>query len=205
MKRMLLSLGPGERLLLTSPGGKSCEVEQKAAPAVTFLLIDCSTSMVGEKLIQGISGAQDFAEEAISRGYAVGVIRFSGDALILSKPQRSVNSLMESVRNLEANGSTNMTSALELAFSQLGHLDGERAVVLVTDGQPDDRKSTLGAARRMVAAGVGIITIGTDDADITFLRQLATKSELAIKVEPSRLSGGIASAARLLEAPRQKR
>ena len=91
-------------------------------------------------------------------------------------------------------GSTNLTAGLELA-NKFSHLN---AVVVVTDGQPDSQATALRAADVLKKRGIDILCIGTDDADKVFLAKLATRSDLAIHVEPQNLSKSIAQSSQLL-------
>jgi predicted kinase len=91
-----------------------------------------------------------------------------------------------------------MTDALDLAVRELVLLSGVRVIVVATDGEPDSRSSSLEVARRAKAAGIDIIAIGTEDADHGFLAQLATRSDLSVKVASRDLKSGITEAAKLL-------
>jgi hypothetical protein len=63
---------------------------------------------------------------------------------------------------------------------------------------PDSRDAALDAANRAKRANIDIMTIGTDDADRSFLEEIATRKELAAKVARAQLEQGIVSMARLL-------
>ena len=75
--------------------------------------------------------------------------------------------------------------------------------MLVTDGQPDNRETTMTLARTATTSGIQVIAIGTNDADLSFLAQLSTAQDLARKVDPQQLRESIGSAAQLLPAPRK--
>lgn len=164
---------------------------------VVFLLMDCSVSMA-DKLGQAKSGALGFATDAVGEGYAVGLILFGSSASILSPPSKNLSSLKECVEKIETGGSTNMTHAIQLGIEQLQGKIGQRVLVIVTDGAPDDRDSTLKAAKSAKDDGIDIMTIGTDGADIQFLSLLASRTELAMAVAQKQLADGMASAAKLL-------
>ncbi len=197
MVKKLIALGDDGRIVLKLPGGK---VEQfpQPRPAVAFLLVDCSSSMEGSKIQQAKEGALGFAESAIRKRYSVGLISFANSAELLATPQKEQVSFASHLRKLEASGGTNMTDAIELATNHLRALDGTRAMVIVTDGEPNSRETCLAAADQAKAAGIDIITIGTDDADIAFLSQLSTRTDLAIVVAAHQLKSGIATAVNLL-------
>ena len=197
MVKKLIALGDDGRMVLKLPGGK---VEPFPQPnrAVAFLLVDCSSSMEGSKIQQAKEGAIAFAESAIKKHYSIGLISFANSAELLATPQKEHASFILHLRRLEASGGTNMTDAIEMATNNLRPLNGTRAMVIVTDGEPNSRETSLAAAEGAKAAGIDIITIGTDDADIAFLAQLSTRPDLAIAVAAHRLQSGIATAVNLL-------
>ncbi len=53
-------------------------------------------------------------------------------------------------------------------------------------------------AQRLKSSGTEILTVGTDDADETFLKQLASRSDLSVQVAPAQLASAISEASRLL-------
>jgi hypothetical protein len=68
----------------------------------------------------------------------------------------------------------------------------------VTDGEVADSAQSLAVAERLKSSGTEILTIGTDDADQDFLRQLASRSDLSVKVAPAELAQAISDTSRLL-------
>ncbi len=94
-----------------------------------------------------------------------------------------------------------MTAAMQLAVEELTGVNGMRAIVVVTDGMPDNPATVLSVAQRAKESGIEIIAIGTDDADRDFLNKLASRSDLMIKVSRELLGESIASAAKMLPSP----
>lgn len=200
-RRRLLALGANGQLVLKSEHG-----EQPVLPAhkpVAFLVVDCSGSMAGEKLIQARRGAEDFAESAIKRGYSVGVIGFADSAHLLSAPSDVVEDVRLSLARLNIQSGTDLAAALRFAASQFKSVPRQSAIVLVSDGMPypdtpHARESTVAIARATAERRIQIITIGTDDADANFLAKLSTGPDASLFVDPAQLRTGIASAAKLL-------
>lgn len=168
--------------------------------AFVYLLMDCSISMEGTKLVQAKEGALNFAAEAGSKGYLIGLIQFASSATHLYKPQKEIAFMRPYVEKMRADGSTNMAEGIHMATDRLSDKTGYRVVVIVTDGMPDDPKAALEAAELAKGNKIEIITIGTDDADKEFLKKLASQNELAIKVSKHQLEQGIVSSAKMLPA-----
>lgn len=164
-----------------------------------YLVIDCSGSMSeGNKMIQAKRGSVGFAYEAQSRGYSIGLIQFSSLIEHILEPQDDLTNFNANVENMIADGSTNMADAIHEAMNRLIDKVGEKVICIVTDGLPDDTKAALNAAKEARKEGVDLMTIGTDDADYSFLKKLSTRNELSLKVDRDQLEHGIVSMARML-------
>ena len=72
------------------------------------------------------------------------------------------------------------------------------SVVVVTDGLPDSCEDALRSAAVLKQKGIEILCIGTDDADKTFLDQLATRKELAMHVGAQNIRTSMGQATQLL-------
>lgn len=188
-------------------GGMSISVRGKQITmAVVYLLIDCSSSMSGRtKLQQAKDGAKKFAQDAQRKGYSIGLIKFSSDAVCLFDPKQQKHefNLNSRIDGMSSSGTTNMTEAIEIAIEKLDFV-GSRAMLIATDGYPDNEDSALNAAQEAKSMGIEILTIGTDDADIRFLRRLATSTELANKVPAAQFENAISSMADRLALPSGK-
>lgn len=163
-----------------------------------YLVIDCSSSMAGGKTAQARKGAIDFAEEALAKRYAVGLISFAFKAAHICEPRQDLSHVRRNVPRLEPNGSTNMAGGIELAAVKLRGKPGPLAMVVITDGVPDDQNAALAAAENAKKSGIDVITVGTDDADRSFLQKLASRNDLVVVVKSEQLGKGITSAAGML-------
>lgn len=168
----------------------------------TWLLIDTSGSMGSEGIKQACLGAFAFAEQATASGYKVGVINFASDCVVCCEPTRSADEVQSSLQLCNADGGTDMTTAIFLATRRLSGRDGLRSICIVTDGAPDDEQSAIRAAKAAAAGGIEIITIGVEGANETFLRLIATKAELSKPVRKAELAASMRKAAALLPPPR---
>ena len=102
---------------------------------------------------------------------------------------------------LEVGDTTHIAKAINLAHSLLKGITGNRVIVIVTDGMPNgpgDPLSNLKAGEDAKKNGIDIIAIGTDDADQEFLKRLASRSQLGLKVENRHLEKTITDSAKLL-------
>jgi Mg-chelatase subunit ChlD len=115
---------------------------------------------------------------------------------------KDIPSLERHLKNMQTSGSTNMTDAISMAHDRLKRLECSRAIVIATDGQPDNVQTSIKAGQLAKGDGIDIITIGTDDADQEFLKKLASRTDLGIKVSREMFAKAISSASKLLPAPK---
>lgn len=191
----LLRLNAEGRLCLK--GSAENHVAETPLIKEVLLLVDTSGSMAGDKLSQAKSGAIDFSRSATHGGYATGLAVFADRAAMVCDPtvqSASFEKKVAAVRVGIVGGSTNLAAGLDLAgkFKELS------AVVVVTDGQPNSCDEALQSAAGLKQKGVEILCIGTDDADKTFLDQLATRKELALHVGAQSIRTSIGRVTQLL-------
>jgi Mg-chelatase subunit ChlD len=177
-------------------GGKG--EQQIVTPLVTtnrtvFVLVDASGSMAIRKFEDATKGALDFGLVCISKQYQVGVVVFS-DKAAASSPTANPTAFRAKIDRLECtSGGTFLASALRHTLKY-----NPAYVLVVTDGAVSDSAQSLEMAQRLKAAGTEILTIGTDDADQDFLKQLASRSDLSVKVASFELAQAINDASKLL-------
>jgi Mg-chelatase subunit ChlD len=193
--RKLLTLNKDGKLSLRAADGVEAVV--RTSPRNVLLLIDTSGSMAGSKIEQARNGAIDFAHSAITRSYATALGVFADRAAMVCDPTADADSFAKKIARVDVGlvgGTTDLAAALVLAgkFRELA------AVVVVTDGQSNDNSAALQVAATLKTRGIDIICIGTDDADRTFLGQLATRSDLATHVSSKNLRAAITDASRFL-------
>lgn len=193
--RKLLTLNKEGKLSLRAADG--VETEVRTSPRTCLLLIDTSGSMAGAKIEQARNGAIDFAHSAIIKSYATALAVFADRAAMVCDPTADADRFARKIARVDVGlvgGTTDLAAGLILAgkFRELA------AVVVVTDGQSNDNDSALQVAATLKVRGIDIICIGTDDADKNFLKQLATRSDLATHVSPKKLRAAITDASRFL-------
>lgn len=168
-----------------------------------YLLVDKSASMSGDKINQAKKGALNFAKEALSKGYYTGLIQFDSESKLLCEPFKDLSTIEKAIGRMVTGDNTHMAKAINLAHNLLNGKFGVRVMVIVTDGMPNgegDPTASLKAGEVAKKAGIDIIVIGTDDADQTFLKRLASRTELGVKVDSTKLEQTITNSARMLPA-----
>lgn len=184
------------------PQGRPTSVRFEKQTACVYLVIDTSGSMAGGKLEQAKEGIIDFAIDAFRKEYSVGLISFDTTVKHVCEPTYDIELLKDRVREMNSTGTTNMAEAIRMAHDCLRRLGGTRVIVIATDGVPNSAQDALREGARAKGDKIDIITIGTDDADLGFLRMLATRAELGRKVAREVFSQAITQASRLLPSPK---
>lgn len=179
----------------------------KVRPPMTnsvFFLLDCSGSMsTNNKLQFAKNGGIEYAMEANSKGFKIGLISFGSSAKKILDLQDKIENFKIQISSLEVEGSTNLTDAIHIAREILSANIGERIIFIVTDGFPDNSNSAIGEAKLAANSGIEIMTLGTDDADLNFLDSIATKKEFSRKVNRQDFQQGIKDMSKLLPSKRK--
>jgi molecular chaperone DnaK (HSP70) len=147
-----------------------------AGELVAVLTIDVSGSMQGSKLAEAKAACLGFIDELERAGLAdrVAVVSFGSDARTILGLGGSSAATRRAVEALSIEGSTNLAAGLRCADAELAAHAGRRVVVVLTDGEPDDRASALTVRGRLVESGVEVIARGVAGADEAFLDELST-------------------------------
>jgi molecular chaperone DnaK (HSP70) len=177
--RMTVEPVPDDLTWLGRPP-ESATARQPVEPVRIYLLLDCSASMTGEPLVRAQMAAREFLEKCDFTTSEVGLISFSNTVILQAEATNNARKVQAAINRLEPESTTNLTDALELAIGQLTSPDRTRYVVLLTDGYPDAPESALAQAEIAKAAGIEIVAIGMGDADLDYLRRLASTEEGSI-------------------------
>ena len=188
--------------------GRKELAKQEALTGYIYLLVDSSASMrKGNKLKQAQKGAIQFAKNAFKQGYYTGMIQFATSPTVVCEPGKDLKMLEKAISTISAGKSTHMAKAIRLAHTLLAGQPGMRVIVVVTDGLPNgegDPQASVAAAEAARNAGIYIMAIGTDDADIDFLKRLASRFDLGMKIERNQLASAIVDSSRMLPPPQNK-
>ncbi|HVR05021.1 MAG TPA: Hsp70 family protein [Solirubrobacteraceae bacterium] len=172
--------------------------QDSAADLVAVLTIDVSRSMKGEKLREAKAACLEFIAELDNAGLGdrTAVISFGSEAHTVVSIGDAPTHARAAVQRLAIAGSTNLAAGLAAAERQLAAHSGRRAVVVLTDGEPNDPDAALSARDRLAERDVEVIARGVAGADRVFLERLATgDGEL---VQSGQLGGNFRGIARQL-------
>ena len=172
--------GPGRPLVARPAAGVGHGARCRPGRSGSILLIDVSSSMAGEPLVEAQEAARAFLERCDFTHTEVGLISFSDQVTLQAEATDNARRVLAAIDRLEADGTTNLTDAIGLAREHLTELDRTRYVVLLTDGYPDAPEAPSRRPRRPKRQGIEIVAIGTGDADLDYLRRLSSTEEGSI-------------------------
>ena len=169
-----------------------------------WILLDRSGSMSwNNKIQEAKSGAIDFAKDAVSKQFAVGLIGFESRVEVNADLQLEINEeWIKQVNYLYATGGTSLFLAMkEAANKWKSYQQFKKVILIVTDGEPTDatQDQILEYGSLLKASGIEIMTIGTHDADKSFLERLSSGNK-TLQVNDGDLRKGLKGMAGLLNA-----
>jgi molecular chaperone DnaK len=167
-------------------------------PTRIYLLMDVSASMAGQPLFEAQQAARAFLDRCDLTCTEVGLISFSDEVTLQAEATDNARRVQAAINRLEADGTTNLGEALELARIKLNRLDRTRYIVLLTDGYPDAAEVAVQQAALARGEGIEIVAIGMGDADRSYLRRLASTEEGSIFARQGELIGTFGHIARVI-------
>jgi uncharacterized protein YegL len=159
-----------------------------ARAAEILLVLDCSESMKGAKLLAACEAIRTFCKRPQGSGSTIGLVTFQESAVVAVPLQPmelggpAIDSFLSSVH---ADGRTALFDAVSTAavgFGGSSEYDGLRAIILLTDGQENASTANLGDALAAIAR-VSVTTFAIaygSEADVDTLRLLAGTSGLTV-------------------------
>lgn len=168
-------------LMIMPPAGEQAEGEEvgSAHARETIFILDVSGSMAGPAIGQA-KAALLLALGRLGPQDSFNVIAFSSDATPLffkARPadQQNISQARDFVRRLQADGGTNMASALQLALNGDDDLARVRQIIFITDGAVGNEEALF----TMISKGLGasrLFTVGISSSPNSFFMSEAAES-----------------------------
>ena len=165
-------------IMIVPPTSISTQEVKAHIPRELVYIIDVSGSMAGDA-IREARAALEYSLDRLRPGDRFNIIAFSSNARALWADARAFdgNSLAEAkgfIQALEANGGTNMASALEIALNGRTGLEHLRQIIFITDGAVGNEEALF----QMIHRGLGdsrLFTVGISAAPNSFFMSEAAE------------------------------
>lgn len=169
------------------------------------LVLDCSRSMAGEKLVQAKRAMEKFVHDVSSAALRTALVVMGGidKATVVVPFTNDPTNFIEGMKRQAAFGGTHFTEALAVTKDLLNsaHRQCRKIVVFFSDGMPHNLTSALGEAHelkehaRLICVGIG------DDALRPFLEQIASSRDDYFEAQtPHDILGCLYEVAKLVQA-----
>jgi tight adherence protein B len=123
------------------------------------LAVDTSGSMVGEQIVQARAAADEFAR-LMKPGARLGLVAFSDTPRVVQPLTSDHEQVREAVSTLVAEGDTALNDAIVLSSGLLAREEGQRNLVVLSDGKDDGSTAGLpGAIKAATNAKVFVDTV----------------------------------------------
>ena len=169
------------------------------------MVIDTSGSMDGPPIREVQSASIRFLRTWDRSQTHLAVIPFSDSAHLLRpilRPGQDAQRVTAQIEEFAAAGSTAMADGLRKAQQALNEMAAPRkAIMLFTDGEPNNTVPTLLRAEAMRRAGTVIVAVGTESADHEFLTLLVGNDEAKVfTTQLGSFAAAFTQAAQVIEA-----
>jgi len=167
-------------------------------PMAICLLIDSSGSMKGGKLEEAKRAAINFVQRQDLSKHQVALVSFESAPHEMSGLSKSATNLSMAAGQIVDTGGTRMDLGLVAAADALRPATEAKVILMFTDGMPDDKSATLSAAANVKAAGVKIVAVATDDADVSYLANVTGDRSLVFYTSSGQYEKGFLRAEQII-------
>ncbi len=106
----------------------------------------------------------------------IGAIAFNTQAFKIADinlVERNKEKILENISSLQSGGGTIISEGLNPAIEELKRTNGNKLIILISDGKTQDYEKTLESAKEAEKEGIKIFTIGTGNDEAEKLKEIA--------------------------------
>ena len=201
-KQLLMSVPdlPSDMTWIDLPPARNVVV-----PHISVVIaVDLSYSMSGYPVAEAQKAAISFVEKLDLTNASVALVTFADRVNInqelTQNAKKLINCIYDWNQMLEdgISGWGSSTNPFEESLNILKKQDNPRFIIVLADGIWDNRNRAVTSAEKCAVEGIEIIAIGFGDADINFLRDIATSDENALFTNLEGLVGSFSKIAQVL-------
>lgn len=166
--------------------------------AVVFI-VDTSGSMFDTPIVQAQQAIRCFVSKISLTNFSIGIGAFGDTSKIiinLTKKEKEIEKAISRLNKTPLGGTNGVPFGMAKAMMMFHH--GPKYIVLLTDGEWFNPDQAIREAHDCAKHGIEIIAIGIGDADLEFLKKLATCDDNALFTDVSQLSFSFSKIAQVL-------
>jgi tight adherence protein B len=155
-------------------------LRSEGSDVVVTVAVDLSGSMRGEPMETTRLAVAGLSRVLADAGARVQLVTFASEIDVVTEPTGDLDILLPAIAAFEAGGATPLYDATVLSAQQLGQVDGQRNLVIFSDGGDTNSEADLEqaiAAVRDVGADTVTVALETDDLDPEALQRFATETD----------------------------
>ncbi|MBE6385490.1 MAG: VWA domain-containing protein [Lentisphaerae bacterium] len=180
---------------------KENTMNQQSIPSALVIAVDASGSMEGRRMKEARNAANALVEKLDLQQIHVGIMVFSDQMEALAPCSDDRRIVCDAIAKLRIGwGYGNDASPFTHAMEMMQYEEGEKFIVVLTDGYWQCTDLAIRQAAQAKAEGAEIIAIGIGDADHRFLKKVATCDENALMTDLSKLVESFSTIAQVLSA-----
>jgi uncharacterized protein with von Willebrand factor type A (vWA) domain len=197
IRRSFTSIG-----LTQVPAGPHLDALCSRFGGVVMLMIDVSGSMHGRPILEAVSGAQTFIDEAVDAYYQVGVMLWNTVVVACAEPTADGEAARALLRPVtSASGGNALDGPLIRCHQILAPSTGDRVVALFGDGDLTPKHEVLRKVAEMKADNIRFVTRGLGASAAHEFAQISDEEPETVAVDSVEdLADGIAGMARSLRS-----
>lgn len=138
-------------------------------------VLDISGSMTGEKLASAKSAVSD-SISGLAEGTQAALVTFNHEAFISCGLTEEKGIIAGILYSMNASGGTNISAGLRMACEALRNADGDRVIILVSDGYDQYPGDLNDALAEVDIINASVYTIGLEGSDENYLAQISGRS-----------------------------
>ncbi|MDR0523474.1 MAG: Hsp70 family protein [Candidatus Methanoplasma sp.] len=167
--------------------GEAPRPAERAVEKSVVICVDMSRSM--DKIVDGVRPLDEvkretagFVRELAAEGAVFGLVGFGDKVGVIRDMTSDQGSIIGALESLKVNeyGRGTDASPIGTAAAMLSSRSGVRMILILTDGKWGKRDAAVAEARACRSSDIVVIAMGFGNADVSFLKQIATVDEGAI-------------------------
>lgn len=150
-------------------------VKNEAGSNVSIAVVmDKSGSMQGAAIANAKAAAVEAVNHMDTKSQKLAVISYNDSAYLEQGLTNRTESLKRVINDIDAYGGTNISKGLKAALEEIKDEQGNRAVILMSDGQDGGSKEDMQeAVDEAVKEGISVYTVAFGDCDDVYMESIA--------------------------------